>query len=283
MMASSVSNSVFLSWESLSVSVPSAKGGAPRYLLENVSGYAQSGSLLAIMGPSGCGKSTLLNALAGRLGSATIESGDILVNGRRQRLSYGNVGYVTQDDALIATLTTYETLSYSANLQLPDSMSVYERQKRVQDSIREMGLQECADTPVGGWYIKGLSGGQKRRLSIAIETLKKRPLLFLDEPTSGLDSAAAFHVVKRLLTLARSGRTILVSIHQPSSEVFELFHYLCLLSSGKTVYFGERLQAQEFFDFGGFPCPAYRNPADHFLWVINSDFEIEVHLVHTCM
>ncbi|MCO5551376.1 hypothetical protein L7F22_004878 [Adiantum nelumboides] len=275
-MESSSSKSIFLTWKDLSVKVPAGGGRShvqPRYLLQNVSGYAEPGSLLAIMGPSGCGKTTLLNALAGRLETSMIDSGEILANGRRQRLSYGNSAYVTQDDSLIATLTTYETLVYSAHLQLPDSMTSFEKQRRVQNTIREMGLQECADTPVGGWYIRGLSGGQKRRLSIAIETLKQRPLLFLDEPTSGLDSAAAFHVVKRLRMLAKAGRTLLVSIHQPGSEVFELFHFLCLLSSGKTVYFGERSKAQELFDDAGFSCPPYRNPSDHFLWVINSDFE----------
>eukprot|EP00250_Pteridium_aquilinum_P019926 c24628_g2_i1 orf=259-2232(+) len=264
---------IFLSWRDLSVNIPGGGHGQPRFLLQNVSGYAEPGSLLAIMGPSGCGKTTLLNALAGRLGTATIDSGEILANGRQQRLSYGNSAYVTQDDSLIATLTTYETLVYSAHIQLPDSMSAFEKQCRVQRSICEMGLQQCADTLVGGWYIRGLSGGQKRRLSIAIETLKQCPLLFLDEPTSGLDSAAAFHVVKRLCKLSRSGRTLLVSIHQPSSEVFELFHHLCLLSSGQTVYFGERLKAQQFFEDAGFSCPPFRNPSDHFLWIINSDFE----------
>lgn len=272
-MDNSSSKSIFLTWKNLSVKVSAGGHAQHRFLLQNVSGYAEPGSLLAIMGPSGCGKSTLLNALAGRLGAATVESGEILANGLRQRLSYGNSAYVTQEDSLIATLTTYETLVYSAHLQLPDSMTPFEKQRRVQNTIREMGLQECADTPVGGWYIRGLSGGQKRRLSIAVETLKQRPLLFLDEPTSGLDSAAAFHVVKRLCMLSKSGRTLLVSIHQPSSEVFELFHHLCLLSSGQTVFFGERLKAQEFFDESGFSCPPYRNPSDHFLWVINSDFE----------
>eukprot|EP00250_Pteridium_aquilinum_P019927 c24628_g3_i1 orf=640-2622(+) len=271
--AASACQPIFLSWRDLSVKIPGGGHGQPRLLLQKVCGYAEPGSLLAIMGPSGCGKTTLLNALAGRLGTATIDSGEILANGRRQRLSYGNSGYVTQDDSLIATLTTYETLVYSAHLQLPDTMSNFEKQRRVQQGIRMMGLQECADTAVGGWYIRGLSGGQRRRLTIAIETLKQRSLLFLDEPTSGLDSAAAFHVVKRLRTLSKSGRTLLVSIHQPSSEVFELFHHLCLLSSGQTIYFGERLRAQQFFEDAGFSCPPFRNPSDHFLWVINSDFE----------
>lgn len=263
---------VLLSWKDLSVTIPGSNG-QPRHLIQNVSGYAEPGCLLAIMGPSGCGKTTLLNALAGRLGTASMDSGEILANGRRQRLSYGNSAYVTQDNSLIATLTVYETMVYSAHLQLPGYISPFERQRRVQRSIREMGLQNCANTRVGGWYIRGLSGGEKRRLSIAIETLKQPSLLFLDEPTSGLDSAAAFHVVKRLCTLAKSGRTLLISIHQPSSEVFELFHHLCLLSAGQTVYFGERVNAQQFFEDAEFPCPSFRNPADHFLWIINSAFE----------
>ncbi|MCO5594564.1 hypothetical protein L7F22_048596 [Adiantum nelumboides] len=263
-MESSSSKSIFLTWKDLIVKIPAGGGrnhGQPCYLLQNVSGYAEPGSLLAIMGLFGCGKTTLLNALA--------------VNCYTLQWCLNELvhSYVTQDDSLIATLTTYETLVYSVQLQLPDIMTSFEKQQRVQNTIREMGLQDCADTPVGGWYIRGLSGGQKRHLSIAIETLKQRPLLFLDEPTSGLDSAAAFHVVKRLRMLAKAGRTLLISIHQPGSEVFGLFDFLCLLSSGQTVYFGERMKAQELFDDAGFSCPPYRNPYDHFLWVISSDFE----------
>lgn len=264
---------VFLSWRDLTVKVDTASRGGSRYLLHSLTGYAEPGSLLAIMGSSGCGKTTLLNVLAGRLGNATLERGEILANGTRQQLSYGNSAYVTQDDLLIATLTLYETMLYSAHLQLPGSMSNFEKQQRVHCSIQEMGLQHCADTRVGGWNVQGLSGGEKRRLSIAIETLRHPPLLFLDEPTSGLDSAAAFHVVKRLRALARAGRTIIASIHQPSSEAFGLFDLLGLLSAGKTVYFGERIKAQKFYEDAGFPCPAFRNPSDHFLWVIDSNFE----------
>ncbi|MCO5587794.1 hypothetical protein L7F22_041746 [Adiantum nelumboides] len=263
---------VFLSWREVSVKVKVALGNS-RFLLQDVSGYAEPGSLLAIMGSSGCGKTTLLNALAGRLGNAALERGEILVNGRRQRLAYGNLAYVTQDESLIPTLSVFETMMYSAQLQLPSSMSNYDKQVQVHRVIRKMGLQGCVNTRVGGWSTQGLSGGEKRRLSIAIETIKQPPLLFLDEPTSGLDSAASIHVIKRLKALAKTGRTIIISIHQPSSESFELIDLLALLYRGRTVFFGARAETKRFYDSAGFPCPTFRNPSDHFLWVINSDFD----------
>lgn len=146
---------------------------------------------------------------------------------------------MTQDDTLMTTLTVKEAVYYSAELQLPDSMSISEKKERADLTIREMGLQDSMDTRIGGWSVKGLSGGQKRRVSICIEILTRPKLLFLDEPTSGLDSAASFHVMNRIVKIARmDGRTVIASIHQPSSEVFELFQNLCLLSSGITVYFG---------------------------------------------
>ncbi|KAI6699537.1 hypothetical protein NL676_013861 [Syzygium grande] len=151
---------------------------------------------------------------------------------------------------------------YSAQLQLLESMSKSEKEERAEATIREMGLQDARDTRIGGGSTKGLSGGQKRRL------------LFLDEPTSGLDSAASYHVMNRIAKLARHDRrTVMASIHQPSCEVFELFHNLCLLSSGKTVYFGLRSGAEQFFASNGYPCPTLRNPYDHYLRTINKDFD----------
>lgn len=153
---------------------------------------------------------------------------------------------MTQDDTLMTTLTVREAIYYSAQLQLPDSMSRSEKKERAEATIREMGLQDAMNTRIGGWSVKGLSGGQKRRVSICIEILTRPKLLFLDEPTSGLDSAASYHVMNRIVQLAKQdGRTVVASIHQPSSEVFELFHNLCLLSSGRTVYFGSISAANE--------------------------------------
>ncbi|KAF7129473.1 hypothetical protein RHSIM_Rhsim10G0166700 [Rhododendron simsii] len=269
-------NGIFLTWKDLWVTVPDKKGGR-RAILQGVTGYVQPGEVLAIMGPSGCGKSTLLDTLAGRLGDNTRRTGEILINGHKQTLAFGTSAYVTQDDTLMTTLTVKEAVYYSAELQLPDSMSRSEKRERADVTIRDMGLQDSINTRIGGWGCKGLSGGQKRRVSICIEILTRPKLLFLDEPTSGLDSAASYHVMDRIIKLAKQEqRTVVASIHQPSSEVFELFHNLCLLSSGRTVYFGSTSAANEFFSLNGFPCPPLRNPSDHYLRTINKDFDVDI-------
>ncbi|KAJ4714475.1 ABC transporter G family member 11-like [Melia azedarach] len=271
---------VFVTWKELSVMVSSGKkleNGRHKAILEGLTGYAEPGNVLAIMGPSGCGKSTLLDALAGRLSSNTQQTGEILINGHKKTLAFGTSAYVTQDDTLMTTLTVKEAVYYSAQLQLPDSMSRSEKKERAEMTIREMGLQDCMNTRIGGWSVRGLSGGQKRRVSICIEILTRPKLLFLDEPTSGLDSAASYHVMNRIVKLARQdGRTVIASIHQPSSEVFELFPNLCLLSSGRTVYFGPVSTAEQFFASSGFPCPSLRNPSDHYLRTINKDFDEDI-------
>ncbi|KAH9658073.1 ABC transporter domain-containing protein [Citrus sinensis] len=272
---------VFLTWQDLWVTVPDGQKKGNRSILQGLTGYARPGELLAIMGPSGCGKSTLLDALAGRLGSNTRQAGEILINGRKRALAYGTSAYVTQDDALITTLTVSEAVYYSAQLQLPDTMTKLQKKERAEMTIKEMGLQDAMNTRIGGWGAKGLSGGQKRRVSICIEMLTRPKLLFLDEPTSGLDSAASYYVMSRIAKLDQrdhgvGSRTMIASIHQPSSEVFQLFHNLCLLSSGQTVYFGPASAANEFFALNGFPCPALQNPSDHFLKTINKDFQKDI-------
>lgn len=261
-----------LTWKDLTVMV-TLSNGETQNVLEGLTGYAEPGTLTALMGPSGSGKSTLLDALSSRLASNAFLSGTILLNGHKTKLSFGTAAYVTQDDNLIGTLTVRETISYSARLRLPDKMPRSEKRALVERTIIEMGLQDCADTVIGNWHLRGISGGEKRRVGIALEILMRPRLLFLDEPTSGLDSASAFFVTQTLRGLSRDGRTVIASIHQPSSEVFELFDQLYLLSGGKTVYFGEVSEAYEFFAQAGFPCPALRNPSDHFLRCINSDFD----------
>ncbi|GMH17483.1 hypothetical protein Nepgr_019324 [Nepenthes gracilis] len=233
--------STFLTWKDLWVTVDNKKEGHWT-ILEGLSGYAEPGQVLAVMGPSGCGKSTLLDALAGRLGTNMRKTGEILVNGRKQSLAYGTL--------------------------LPNSMSKSEKLERADMVIREMGLQDSINTRIGGGSKKGISGGQRRRVSICIEILTRPALLFLDEPTSGLDSAASFHVMSHIVKFAQKDKsTVVASIHQPSSEVFELFHNLCLLCSGRLVYFGPTVAAQEarglmlafvvsfltFMAIGGFP------------------------------
>ncbi|KAI3712356.1 hypothetical protein L1987_70909 [Smallanthus sonchifolius] len=149
-----------------------------------------------------------------------------------------------------------------------------QKRERADRIIREMGLQDSVNTRIGGWGIKGLSDGQKRRLSICLQLLTHPKLLLLDEPTSGLDSATSYYVMSQIVKLTQQyGMTVLAAIHQPSSHVFGLFNNLCLISSGKTIYFGPTFAANQFFAANGFPCPDLQSPADHFLITINTDFE----------
>ncbi|KQK01686.1 hypothetical protein BRADI_3g57540v3, partial [Brachypodium distachyon] len=167
-----------------------------------------------------------------------------------------------------------EAVRYSAQLQLPDSMSPAEKLSRSDHAIRQMGLAAVSGTRIGGRVCKGISGGQRKRVSICVELLSSPALVFLDEPTSGLDSAASYHVMSRIAGIAgRDGTTVVAAVHQPSTEVFQLFHGLCLLANGRTVYFGPASEAIEFFGNNGFACPLRMNPSDYFLRMINTDFE----------
>ncbi|KAJ8770944.1 hypothetical protein K2173_022116 [Erythroxylum novogranatense] len=269
-----VAGTMYLVWQDLTVVLPNFGNGPTRRLLDGLNGYAEPGKIMAIMGPSGSGKSTLLDTLAGRLSGNLVMAGSIFINGKKIRQDYNGVAYVTQENTMLGTLTVRETITYSAHLRLPSRMTKEEIDGVVEGTITEMGLQDCADRVIGNWHLRGISGGEKKRLSIALETIVRPHLLFLDEPTSGLDSASAFFVIQALKSFACDGRTVVSSIHQPSSEVFALFDNLILLSGGETVYFGEAKMALQFFAEAGFPCPRRRNPSDHFLRCINSDFDL---------
>ncbi|XP_076944784.1 ABC transporter G family member 15-like [Bidens hawaiensis] len=264
----------YLVWKDLMVVLPNFGHGHAKRLLHQISGFAEPGRIMAIMGPSGSRKSTLLDSLAGRLSKNVVMTGDILLNGKKKRLSNGNgvVAYVTQEDVLMGTLTVRETITYSAYLRLPTTFTNKEVNDIIEGTIMEMGLEDCSDSLIGNWHLRGISGGEKKRLSIALEILV-RPRILWDEPTTGLDSASAFFVVQALKALARDGRTVISSIHQPSSEVFALFDDLLLLSGGEKVYFGDARDAITYFAESGFPCPIKRNPSDHFLRCINTDFD----------
>ncbi|MEW5317656.1 MAG: hypothetical protein WDW38_008938 [Sanguina aurantia] len=281
---------VTLTWKDLTVTTSSSTAGQG-VILAGVSGYVEPGHMLAIMGPSGCGKSTMLDCLAGRTPRSLVLTGSLLLNGHVSKMSHGVSAYVTQDELLTGTLTVYETLLYTALLRLPAAMSREDKVQRVESVIVDMGLSRARGTKIGSaahtgfheglraWglleFYKGVSGGQKRRVAIASELIMHPTLLFLDEPTSGLDSAAAFHVMAAVRSLAEKGRTIVTVIHQPASEVYELFDQLCLLSKGSVIYFGAAAAADAAFSAAGLPCPSNRNPADHFLHCINADFKSE--------
>ncbi|XVE75589.1 hypothetical protein DITRI_Ditri12bG0105600 [Diplodiscus trichospermus] len=268
-----VRKAAYLVWEDLSVSSTNLRSASSKKLLNGLSGFAQPHRIMAIMGPSGSGKSTLLDALAGRLSSNVMMSGRVLFGGKRRSIGCRDISYATQEDIFLGTLSVRETLTYSAHLRLPTTLTKQEIDDIVDDTIDKMGLQDCADRKIGNWHLRGISGGEKRRLSISLHILTQPHVLFLDEPTSGLDSASAFFVIHVLRNIAHDGKVVVCSVHHPSIDVFNLFDDLYLLSGGETVYFGEAQKAVMFFADAGFPCPTRRNPPDHFLRCINSDFD----------
>ena len=240
-------------------------------ILDHVDGSVSPGEMVAILGPSGSGKTTLLNLLAGRVSSGVV-TGSILANGeRRSKFYYTNTAYVEQDDLMFATLTVFETLRVAAMLRLPKSFSKKSKLQRVNDVIQELGLNPCRNTYIGDAEIRGISGGERKRTAIAVELLRNPSMLFLDEPTSGLDSSTAFNIVETLQNLARRQRTVLMTIHQPKANIFELFDKAIFLSQGKVVFFGPVSELVPYFSSASYSCPQYTNPADHYMDVITID------------
>ncbi|KAK2609662.1 hypothetical protein N8I77_003153 [Diaporthe amygdali] len=232
-------------------------------LLSTVSASLVPGTLTAILGGSGSGKTTLLNTISSRIASSRLsQSGSILFNSQPS-IDAIRSAYVTQTDILLPTLTARETLQYSADLRLPPPSTAAERQRVVEEVIMELGLKEAADTRVGSTTHRGLSGGEKRRVSIGVQMLANPSVLFLDEPTTGLDASSAFQLVRTLKNLAAKGRTVIVTIHQPRSEIWGLFDNLILLSRGAPVYSGPTAECLPWFEELGFRTPPFVNPAEH--------------------
>ena len=246
-----------------------------KQILAPASGCVSAGNLLAIMGPSGSGKTTLLDALANRIASSKVE-GKITFNGTTFSASdrHEHVSYVAQDDSLLGVFTVNETLQQAARFCYGYGISSEKIRAIIDDAIQTVGLRSAANTIVGDIFRKGLSGGQKRRLSLAVELVKRPSILIMDEPTSGLDSASAYGIMRNLTMLCERGHTILTTIHQPSSEVYEMFSQFMLLSRGKTLYCGPAPEAVAHFANLGYKCPEYNNPADYFLSLVNDDFAL---------
>eukprot|EP00004_Rigifila_ramosa_P016498 TRINITY_DN391_c0_g2_i3.p1 TRINITY_DN391_c0_g2~~TRINITY_DN391_c0_g2_i3.p1 ORF type:complete len:963 (-),score=173.57 TRINITY_DN391_c0_g2_i3:141-2699(-) len=260
-----------LTWEineyMVQVPVAHGKGFFFKTLLKKCYGYVGAGQTLAIMGGSGAGKTTLLDILTQRVsgyeGSVKV-NGELLTPSIMRKFS----GYVPQYEMLVATMTVHETLEFYAMLKLPNDLSIAEKKKRVDDIIGAVRLTQSKDTLIGNEFIRGLSGGEKRRVSIAIELITKPSLLFLDEPTSGLDAATSYTVMDTIAGLAKTGRTVITTIHQPRTAIFNLFDLLLLMSKGRVVYFGPAKQVSHYFESIGYPIPRYNNPADYFVDLI---------------
>lgn len=265
--------STFFSWKDVSVCLDE------KNLLEGVTGCVEAGSAMALMGPSGSGKTTLLQVLARRTGAlSNFEiTGEVEYNGEvvTSLLLREVSRFVEQEDHLIGSLTVKETVDFAMKF-LSVGMSKLNRKELVDNIIDLLGLTRQANTKVGTPLQKGLSGGQKRRLSVASQVVAHPRVLFLDEPTSGLDSKASFEVVQTLKNIAKTKKVVVIaSIHQPSTLTFELFDDVMFLSEGRVVYSGPRENVVEFFDAAEYPIPQHHNPAEYVLDLINTDFDTD--------
>mmetsp|Transcript_9473 Transcript_9473/g.13446 ORF Transcript_9473/g.13446 Transcript_9473/m.13446 type:complete len:626 (+) Transcript_9473:183-2060(+) len=237
---------------SYSVPVKEAENGTFQ-ILHLMNGSFLPGKMTALMGPSGSGKSTLLDVLSGRKNAGTTE-GSVLLNGMKpsskdlKRL----VGYVEQFDTLVGELTVEQMLSYTASLKLPASLSLEERQERVEEVITKLDLGSCRNTIIGSSLMRGISGGQAKRVNIGLAMITRPRILFLDEPTSGLDSRTADEVIELLRELAHEGRAIVCTIHSPTGHAFAQFDDLHMLHQGKTIYDGPLSSVQSYFEGLGY-------------------------------
>ncbi|ETV65864.1 hypothetical protein H257_17503 [Aphanomyces astaci] len=239
----------------------------PKTLIHDIRGSICRGQVLGLMGPSGSGKTTLLNALAGVSNGNTQFSGAISLDHEPLPANYRHLAaYVQQDDCLFPTLTVRESIEYSAFLRLPAMLSLYAKQQLVSKVLHELHLTHVADSRIGNaTAIRGISGGERRRVSIAMELVTQPQMLFLDEPTSGLDSASANSLISLLSTVAKSGRMVILSVHQPSTKSFLKLDKVLLLAKGRIVYSGPTSTISTHFSSLGYPCPVNENIADHIL------------------
>lgn len=241
-------------------------------ILKKVYGMAKVGQMLAVMGPSGAGKSTLLNTLTGRI---SVTSGHVTLNDQPvNRHLRRKISYVMQQDVFYPNLTLRETLTFTTLLRLPGSMSHELKMARMQEIVDALELNKCLNTRMGGTFVTGLSGGEKKRASIACELLTNPKLLILDEPTSGLDSAIAYSLMSTLFNYANlSHKTVVTTIHQPSSQIFYMFTNILLLNDGQVAYFGPANKIVGFFERLGMVCEPHYNPADFILEQVKSGSE----------
>jgi len=244
-----------------------------REILHGVNGAFCSNELTAIMGPSGSGKTTLLNALAGYVTSGV--QGLVTFNGKVRQHNSDKfrhlAAYIHQDDELRPWLTAGEAMMFAAHLKLGSHVSGEEKHKTVKKILFLLGLDKRYNTRAGN-----LSGGQKKRLAIALEMISNPPILYLDEPTTGLDSSSTTQCISLLKRLAQQGRTIVCTIHQPSALIFEMFDKLYAVAGGHCIYQGPVKELVPFLGSMGLPCPSYHNPADFLLEVAVGEYDVDI-------
>lgn len=234
---------------------------SPRPILQNITGSIERGSLVAVMGGSGAGKSTFVNVL---MGKASNTGGHVTVNHTPGRIKRYKklIGYVPQDDIVLPELTVYENIEHSARVRLPRTWTNEQIETHVTAIVDCLELSHVRDSLVGSVGKPVISGGQRKRVSIGMELAAAPMAIFLDEPTSGLDATSASSIMRTLKALARLGFTVIVIIHQPRMEIFEMLDDLILLANGQIIYEGPENEVQPFFQGIGFNFPEHSNFGD---------------------
>ncbi|XP_027362845.1 ABC transporter G family member 17-like [Abrus precatorius] len=237
-------------------------------LLHDITGYAPKGCITAVMGPSGAGKSTLLDGLAGRIASGSLK-GRVSLDGTTVSASLikRTSAYIMQEDRLFPMLTVYETLMFAADFRL-GPLSLSDKKQRVEKLIEQLGLSSSRNTYIGDEGTRGLSGGERRRVSIGVDIIHGPSLLFLDEPTSGLDSTSAHSVIEKVHHIARSGSTVILTIHQPSSRIQLLLDHLIILARGQLMFQGSPKDVSLHLARMSLKVPKGENPIEHLIDVI---------------
>lgn len=257
---------VDIEFQDLCFSVPQGRKGT-KLILRNVNGHFRSGQLTAILGPSGAGKSTLLNILAGYKCSGA--TGSILINGEERNLKQflKMSRYIMQEDLVQPLLTVYEAMMIAANLKLSKSLDLNEKTKAIDEILDLLRLNGTKNTKTNL-----LSGGEKKRLTIALELLNNPPVLFLDEPTTGLDDLSCSQCLGLLKLLAKGGRTVICSIHTPSAKLFSIFDNVYVVNAGQCVYQGFGPSIVPYLNNIGLVCPTTYNPADFMIEVCCGEY-----------
>ncbi|XP_074322369.1 ABC transporter G family member 23 [Apium graveolens] len=244
----------------------------PIKILDSVSFTARSSEILAIVGPSGTGKSSLLRIISGRVRDKDFDSESIKLNDYSISSPYQLrkiCGFVAQEDNLLPLLTVRETLSFSAMFRLKE-ISIKEREERVESLMYELGLVHVANSFIGDEEKRGISGGERKRVSIGVDVIHDPPVLLLDEPTSGLDSTCALQVIELLSSMARSKqRTILLSIHQPSYRILHYISQFLILSHGSVAHAGSLSSLVDSITQLGFTIPLQLNAIEFSMEIIH--------------
>ncbi|XP_068865835.1 ATP-binding cassette sub-family G member 5 [Aphelocoma coerulescens] len=243
-----------------------------RQILKDVSFHVESGQIMGILGNSGSGKTTLLDAISGRLGHKDNLCGEVYVNGRQLKRDQFRdcFSYVPQSDTLLSFLTIQESLTYTALLTLT-KCSNNSIKKKVDAVMAELSLSHIADKIIGSHNIVGISGGERRRVSVAAQLLQDPKVMLLDEPTTGLDCLTANQLVLLLSELAHRDRIVILTIHQPRSELFRLFDKIAIMSFGEMVFCGNPMEMITFFSDCGYSCPEQSNPFDFYVDLTSVD------------